>query len=96
MARPGTARARALLREVSRDTGISVKAIVSPARYDFLSMARREFCVRGVAEGLLVMTLAETIKRDCKTVAYHAFPEYRDRKRVQMRKWLAENRCRAS
>ncbi len=94
MARIGTSRAVELLQEVSRDLDISVKAMQSSARYEFLVEARREFCVRGVKEGLLVRTLAAALNRDVKTIAYHAFPAYRERKIAMMRKRMVE--CRAS
>lgn len=92
MARPGTARALEILHEVSIKHGIDMPSLASTMAIRTMALARREYCIRGIGEGISARTLGPIINRDPTTVLYHASVDMRERKAM----WHKARRCRAS
>lgn len=80
MARPGTAAAKKILKEVAAAHGIPPSTLLFRLRFKRVIKIKREFISKAIAEGIPKMTLAALLGLCHTTVIYHASPEMRARK----------------
>lgn len=83
---------RAILEQVAKDHGISVRDLREPGRFKHLVKARVDAVARLRAEGLKVYQIATALNCDSSTVSYHLYPKHRANKKA----WIQRQRAAAA
>lgn len=89
MARVGTEKAKSLLYEIARKHNTDPRSVIEGSRDREYNAVKQEFCKTMKDRGISLWVAAELLKLDRTTITYYANPEYRERKKANMRKVMA-------